>query len=176
MKTGELTDIVVSLRLMNSVSPRVGRTHIHKFLYLAEGWRLLQPRHEFELYLHGPYSRELDSEIAALQGVGVILAEADPAGYGARHSLQEPYSSLEAIDLVGEDAARGLRALAQGMATKTVRSLEAIATAEYVRRTFGVSELPQVRDAVINLKPHLSKEEVERAILELDALRRDVGV
>ena len=104
MSESSFPAILTAIDVLNEHGSRVGRTHIHKFLFLAESWGLLPPAHRFSLYLHGPYSRDLDGELLALRAAGLVVASPDAAGYGAQYAVS-PEHAQSARENLGDAAA-----------------------------------------------------------------------
>lgn len=173
MSSSGFSYIVAAIDALGRFTDRVGRTHVQKLVFLAESWQVVPPLHSFTLYLHGPYSRELDGEILALRAAGIVSAKADPEGFGARYAVDRRYAS-EAQSLLSRPSLDGVRALAEALAPLKVKQLEALATSEFVRKR---SQLPDdgVRDRVRQLKPHLQGEEIERGIALAHELRARLG-
>lgn len=168
MSDGALPLVALVVRELRKASDRVGRTHIHKTIYLAQTWLQFPEQHQFSLYLHGPYSRDLDGEIQALEAVGIVSAQRDPSGYGARYDADETYAEY-AKSQTGLDEGRlaGLAIVAQELAPMPVRQLEALATAEFVRRSDPAPVDEEVVSAVLELKPHLRRDEVQSALRQV---------
>jgi uncharacterized protein YwgA len=176
MSTSSFPVVVYAIKVLTDRSQRVGRTHIHKYLFLAESWGLLPAAHRFSLYLHGPYSRELDGELLALRAGGMVQADPDPAGYGARFTVADMYVGMAADQLqLDAGSTLNLGKIANVIAPMSVRELEAVSTSEYVRRSSPGAPDEAVCRAVMSLKPHLPRDEVDAAILKLGSLREAVG-
>jgi uncharacterized protein YwgA len=170
-----LTDVLAAISILSHRSPRIGRTHIHKFLYLAEAWRILPATHTFTLYLHGPYSHDLDASLQALQAAGIVKAIPDAGGYGARYSLAAGFDKYPPTDWVDPPVLAKLELLASEIASKGVRELEAMATAELVRRRDESAEPDLIVGVVKALKPHLSQSEIEASLTKVTGLRESVA-
>ena len=176
MSESSFPAILTAIDVLNEHGSRVGRTHIHKFLFLAESWGLLPPAHRFSLYLHGPYSRDLDGELLALRAAGLVVASPDAAGYGAQYAVS-PEHAQSARENLGDAAADPrLEIIAKTLAPMVVRALEAISTGEFILQQEPNASNDQVITAVRALKPHLGEEEVQRALSMLGELRETARV
>lgn len=161
--------VALAIETLGAASQRTPRTHIHKLLYLAEKWGNLPSPHQFSLYLHGPYSREIDAEIQSLRAVGLVTAVPDPAGFGADYKVDVEYAKrAEQNGGLTSQQLSALRGLAQELGRQTVRHLEALTTCEFVESKQGSDS---VEGAVKRLKPHLSNEEIVAARKQLACLR-----
>lgn len=177
MKSQNFAAIALAVDAMSNHSSSVGRTHIHKFLFLAESWFRGMPSHEFTLYRYGPYSFDLDAELQALRSVGAIRADADPNGYGARYSVDGDQIELARTrGQLPEETTLGFERIAEWLATKPVRALEAVATAEFVRQARPTADDEVIVERVIELKPHLGSGEVQEALDEIQNARADLAL
>lgn len=167
--------VVAALAALNSHGDRIGRTHIHKLIYLAQTWSILPALHPFSLYLHGPYSRELDGELMALRAAGFVRATPDPSGYGSRYAANPSYVDAARRAIGSPQVLKRLDVVAATLAPLSVRMLEAISTAEYVRQSRRALNQAEQVAAVRELKPHLTVGEVEKAIETLDDLRAEAS-
>jgi uncharacterized protein YwgA len=129
-------------------------------VYLAQQFKITDGEHyTFRLYLHGPYSFELDQDLLLMEAFDVLAKAPDAQGYGARYSVP-PAKATEPV-LV----------LARALAKKNVRQLESIATSEYVISETGQFDARRVRE----IKPHLTEEEVAEANAYLERMRAEVS-
>lgn len=138
---------------------RPWRTHIQKLLYFSDAWAVV-PLHPYSFVIHrfGPYSFDLDHDIADMRAFGALIRIWAASGMGATYEVSDaaeaPYRSK-------------LDALAEWLGPKGVRDLETLATVEFVR----VEGSANPNEDVVRLKPHISEGEVEAAIKELDEMR-----
>lgn len=167
--------ILLALKSMESADRRITRTHVQKFVFLAQRWLRLEPSHQYSFYLHGPYSRELDGEIAALQSVGLLEVNPDKAGYGAAYSVSPQYLPLIARLDDGSSAVQGLHQLGSSLGKMTARELEGLSTVEWVITERGSQDPDTVVAAVRALKPHLNDHEVRKAIEDRERLKADMA-
>ena len=139
------------------------RTHIQKLVYLACSWGIVpeQP-YEFVIHQFGPYSYGLDRNISEMEAFGVVQRRWGEQGRGSHYSISDaefaPY-------------AQHLRGLAEWLGPKGVKDLEVLATVDFVRQ-HPAADIP---DAVRHLKPHISRDAVENALVELDSKRELLG-
>lgn len=172
MKIQHFAVIALAINALSNYTERVGRTHIQKFLFLAENWFLDMSHHTFEMYRYGPYSFDLDGEVQALRSVGVIDMEPSASGYGARYSIDSGQVTT-AVNKGGipQGDQRKIKELAKWIAPKRVRELEAIGTAEFIARSRPNTHDDEVIKRVIEIKPHLERREVQGAVRELNEMR-----
>ena len=136
------------------------RTRVQKLLFFAEEWGDLATKpYEFVIHRFGPYSFDLDRDIAEMQGFGV-LERKSVYRLGASYSTSGETTFLH-----------NFKPFADWLGNKTVQELEVLATVEFVQNR---SREP-VTDEVVRLKPHVSREAVENAIRELESMRPKLG-
>lgn len=158
--TSRQSELALSaIAALNDVGRGESRTHIHKLLFFAQRWGIVDETFPYSLYLHGPYSYDLDQELLELEAFERVQKFRDPAGYGARYKVD------------GIEVMEQLKRLAQWLGPKSTRSLEALATAEYVDEADASRCLAAVRE----VKPHLTEAEVRAAVDEVRQRRREFG-
>lgn len=136
------------------------RTHIQKLLYFAVSWSVVPVKpYKFVIHQFGPYSYGLDRDIAHMEAFGMIEREWGEQGFGSHFSITDqqhaPHSEV-------------LRELAEWLGPKRVKDLEVLATIEFVRSQGSTD----VSEDVLRLKPHISRDAVEKAHEELDSKRQ----
>ena len=142
---------------------RAWRTHIQKLVYLACSWSIVREKpYEFVIHQFGPYSYGLDRNISEMEAFGVVQRRWGEQGRGSHYSISEAQFAPYTQDL---------RGLADWLGSKSVKDLEVLATVEFVRRQ-GAAD---ISDAVRRLKPHISRDAVEHARVELDSQRALLG-
>lgn len=164
--------IVTAICLLDQGSGKgTTRTHIQKFVFLAEKWGLFPAAHRFSLYLHGPYSRDLDGEIMALCAASMVRDMRDSSGFGATYRVSPELAAAAGKFFAGKLGP--LETLAESLAPKSSRGLEAIATSEYVRASSLNPD--QVKQRVKEIKPHLTPQEIDGAYDEAVRLRQTLA-
>ncbi len=160
--------IMVSLiRKMKEKGSWTGETHIQKCTYFLEEFLRVPLNFNFILYKHGPFSFDLRDELTALRADNFI--EMEPRRpFGASFMPGKVAEVLETkysndIDKHKEQ----INFIVEKLANKSVKELERVATALYVKKNEDVSKddmVGQIRE----LKPHISKELAKQAVEELN--------
>jgi uncharacterized protein YwgA len=151
------------------------RTQLHKAAYLLEGIAKVQHGFPFALYLHGPYSYELDAALSELSAIGWLRADHDASGFGARYSLTErAREQLPRYEARWRRYGPVMGAIGKEVLPRGVADLELLATAWYV-----IQELPEApSDARVQrlraLKPHFSEERVRQGLDDVSKLAERV--
>jgi hypothetical protein len=154
-----------------------GRAHVQKTLFAFQALCAPPPelRLVYQLYRHGPYSFQLDADLAEMEVYGALRREERPP-YGPRYVLAPGAAAL--LERYGGSVPQflpNLRFAAAELGNKTARELEALCTAIYVAgepgaAADGAARLGRVRA----LKPHLSENEIRVAQEEHARLRAAV--
>jgi uncharacterized protein YwgA len=150
-----LTAIV---RGLNEAGAASTRTQIQKLTYLLSRWSEREVPYSFVLHLHGPYSFDLDRDIAGLEAFRLVAREDIPGTLGGR------YFATKGQDATLDDE---IRHLARWLGGKSSRELEALATCEYA----WTADPDKTSAKVHAIKPHLSPGEIASAYAELAEAR-----
>ncbi len=144
-----------------------GETHIQKATYFLKTMLGTDLGHEFILYKHGPYSFDLNEELGHLRADN-LLQVVPKYPYGPRILPGEGWADLKENypETLGRYANQ-IAFLGKWLGNKGVAELERLATALYVTKELEIA--PDQRVTKIHeLKPHVSLEEAEMALSELD--------
>ena len=144
-----------------------GRTHVQKTLFLVQAAGRVRVPHEFILYKHGPYSFEVDQELAAMQSYEAISSNQLVEGYGPtlrpgrnRDLLRKMAGSKQAAD-------REIERVARFVDGRNVADLERLATAAWVLKKEKVRNHENAAARVHELKPHIPVESAKSALSEV---------
>jgi uncharacterized protein YwgA len=148
-----------------------GETHLQKAAYLLAELRGVDFDFDFILYKHGPFSFELRDELASMRAEGLLESFSPSPRYGPQLRVTERGQQLansfeKTMDRYGES----LDWIADKLGGRGVMELEKLATAMWMtRRNPGDSRAARA-EALHNVKPHISTNEAERAVAEIDQL------
>lgn len=138
-----------------------GRIHIHKLLFFVKAANLAEPPFEFELYHYGPYSFDLDSQIADLEMYGQLDRVFTRPGYGPQYSVvDEDHPYLETPN------ANAIHRVAEFFGPRSGKDLELLATALWALKIEGLSGDKLVQ-RVLELKPHFDNSQIKAAETEV---------
>ncbi len=147
-----------------------GKTHIQKTLYLFQ-MLFEEPAddgYRYILYRHGPYSFELDEDLAEMEFVGMIRRIARPP-YGPQYQVEATAMSewMKRLALKPDPKGVELAYAARTISRRSVRELEALATIAYVESKLDSQSDQELKASILyrvgELKPHLTGTELERA-------------
>ena len=127
-----VVDLVKRLRKQGSWC---GETHLQKALFILQDISKSNFGYKYIIYKHGPYSFELNSELAAMRAANILEFQFPKDGYGP--SIQATTFGARIYDTNKENIEKYLgvnQFLAEWFATSDVRHLEKVATAYYVTK------------------------------------------
>ncbi len=154
-----------------------GETHLQKAMYILQDLSKSNFGYKYVIYKHGPYSFELNNELAAMRSANIFEFQFPKEGYGPSIVATK---FGERVYEVNEENIRAyapvVEFLANWFATSDVRHLEKVATAYFV--TLKNPRVPASERAkkLNSLKPHvdiLSAEEAVRIVDEKRVQARD---
>ena len=156
------------VRTMRDEGSWTGETQIQKSVMFLQELLDVPVGYDFVLYLHGPFSFELRSELTLMR-VRLYLDVEPRAHYGASFTLGRrgekvnpiPSEYQHAIDFVAKEVSRN-----------DVRSLERLSTAYFLQIGDESSDASAIAAEINRLKPHISIGQALRAIEEVDELRQ----
>lgn len=154
--------VTETVRVLRGANSWTGRIHIHKALVLGELLGLLDTPFEFEIYRYGPYSFDLDSEIAEMETSGLLTKDYVQPNYGPKYSNSSLAADL--IDKLDDDARARLLRIASQIGSWRSQDLELVSTCLWVQRREGVTSSPDVVKRVQALKPHYDGAQIEQGI------------
>jgi len=143
-----------------------GETHIQKASYLIQHLSG-EETFSFILYKHGPFSFDLRDDLENMRAYDLIQYQIMPVGYGARIILNTP----NAAKLTGElssDCNASIEKTVNEIGNANVAELERLATALYFTRHGPKGD--QRVDAIVEVKPHISRTDAASAVHRIDQL------
>ena len=167
--------IVELVRRLNETASRTGSTHVQKCTFFLQFLFRLPLGYSFVIYHYGPYSFDLEDELAILRWRGLLTVEPDREGYGVHYRLGPAVSDLQAG--LPEDEVGAVRLAVDYLGRRPVRTLELLATTYYLYKGLDgkTRTREQAVDAVLALKPHFTEAEVQSALQEIARIEEAVG-
>lgn len=160
--------IISLIRKMNEKDSWTGETHIQKCTYFLENFLNIPMNYNFILYKHGPFSFDLRDELSSMRADNFI--EMQPRiPYGATFLPGNYASVLETkfVNTIQEYKDR-TDFIVEKLASKSVKELECVATALYVKKNEKLEDDLKVVNRIIELKPHITRPLAEEAVKELN--------
>jgi len=150
-----------------------GETHIQKSVYFLKELLNVPLGVDFVLYRYGPYSFELDEQLARLMADGVFEEQLMQYPYGPKivHGAMAK-QVLTRFPKMKEQYASQISFVAECFGKSNVSELERIATALFVTKDGVTSKDVDSRaKRLIELKPHISIENAKAAVEKIDAMK-----
>lgn len=150
-----------------------GETHLQKAMYIVQDLSKASFGYKFVIYKHGPYSFELNNELAAMRSSNILEFQFPREGYGP--SIV-PTKFGERVLSINEENVReympAIEFLADWFANSDVRQLEKVATAYFL--TTKNPRVPPIERArrLHLLKPHVDIHAAEEAMRIVDEKRK----
>jgi uncharacterized protein YwgA len=166
-----LVDLVKRLRQKGSWC---GETHLQKALYILQDLTKSNFGYKFVLYKHGPYSFDLNAELAAMREAGILEFQFPRGGYGpsiAATTFGERVFEINRENI--EEFESVEQFLANWFAASDVRHLEKVATAYYVTKKNPRDPALVRAKKLSTLKPHVDINAAEEAVRIVDEKRQE---
>ena len=155
---------------MRSKGSWAGETQIQKSVMFLQKLLNVPLGYDFVLYLHGPFSFELRSELTLMR-VRLYLDVEPRAHYGASFTLGRRGEETVKTKPIPPEYQRAIEFVAKEISWNDVRSLEQLSTAYFLQDSDLSLEREDVATEMNRLKPHISVEQARRAVDSVDDLR-----
>lgn len=150
-----------------------GETHLQKALYILQDMSKSSFGYKFVIYKHGPYSFELNNELAAMRAANILEFVFPREGYGPRIVTT---AFGDRVLQANEENIRGFEPLidflSDWFATSDVRHLERVATAYYITQKNPRAPALSRAQKLNSLKPHVDIHAAEEAVRIVDEKRK----
>ena len=148
-----------------------GETHLQKAAYFLEELANVPLGLGFILYKHGPFSFELRDEITAMRADGLIHMRLQPYPYGPSLLTTDNGRRLQKRwpKTLGKHA-DSIAFVAEHLGNLGVAELERLATALYITKKHPGESVEFRARRLHELKPHVSLEEAQSAVKEVDRM------
>jgi hypothetical protein len=148
-----------------------GETHVQKAAYLLSELLDVSFGFDFILYKHGPFSFELRDELTLMQAEGLLRSYSPNPRYGPQLLVTARGERLEhSFSKTMRRYGPSLDWIAGELGNRGVMDLERLATTMWMTRQSPNDSVADRAEAVIRVKPHISKNEAELAVEEIDRL------
>ena len=157
------------VRTMRDEGSWAGETQIQKSVMFLQELLDVPIGYDFVLYLHGPFSFELRSDLALMRILFYLDVE-PRAHYGPSFTLGQRGEQVKPVPSKYQSA---IDFVAQQISGNNVRSLERIATAFFLQNNDPSLRNPRkIATEMHRLKPHISIEQALRAIEQVNKIQR----
>lgn len=159
---------------MKQADSWTGETHIQKTIYFLQKLFNVPISYKYIFYKHGPFSFSLRDELNELRAEKFLnLKSRNP--YGSTFLLGEHSKILK--EKYGEKVKnyeKEMNCVAEKISIKSVRVLEKLSTALYVYKEENIKDREKIIEKIIELKPHIKKEEAGEAVKEFFDFKKEI--
>ncbi|MDA1258091.1 MAG: hypothetical protein O3C10_09675 [Chloroflexi bacterium] len=147
-----------------------GETHLQKSVYFGQEIGGLPTSFGFVLYKHGPYSFQLHDALTTMRVDGLLtVVPKDP--YGPSFKLgSNSARAIRRFPKTLRTHRKILEFVSKTLSVRGVAELERLATALFVYRDDEKASVEDRVTAIVDLKPHISRESAMTAVSEVDAI------
>ena len=146
----------------------VNKTQMQKLGYFVQQYLDVPAKYQFRMYHYGPYSEELETDMARLRFTGYIDIEPDPQGYGfhitSSDSPREEWKSLI------EPHSQMINTVVETFGSRSTNELELAATIHFVKNLMSDRPTDEVLERVKGLKPKFHEVYIRQIHDELEQL------
>ncbi len=157
--------ILAAIEGLRTAGNWTGRTHVQKTLFLANATIAPEMPFEFVLYKHGPYSFDVDSELAQMESYGAVVV-VPQRPYGPTLKTGDGAKFPRKLGGVTEASLLKVKAVARFVDERSVFALEALATAVWIRVKEDLNDTSTVTTRLRELKPHLSETDAATGVAD----------
>jgi uncharacterized protein YwgA len=151
-----------------------GETMIQKSVFFMQELLNVPLGFDFQLYIYGPFSFELQRHLASMMADDMITVR--PMEYGATFEPGEQLGFLErhAARAIGTHR-NAVDFVVKNLAGRGVKQLERLATALYFTVTTDDTSIEGRATWIREVKPHISADEARKAVEEVDRWRAELA-
>jgi hypothetical protein len=149
-----------------------GETHLQKALFILQDLSKSNFSYKFVIYKHGPYSFDLNNELAAMRASNIIEFQFPKEGYGP--SIAPTEFGEKVLDVNCENVRSFFTPvdfIADWFSSRDVRYLEKVATAYFITAKNPRVPTSERAKKLHSLKPHVDIAAAEEALSIVDAKR-----
>lgn len=161
--------IVELVRRLNESDSWTGSTHLQKCIFFFQYLFKVPMGYRFVIYHYGPFSFELDEELALLRIRGWLEISPEP-GYGVHYRPGKEAPNIESGTVCNHEDE--LNIVARLLGGLSVKQVELLATTYYVVNGLDGRErdLNTAFQKIHQLKPHFKEGEIEEGYRQLEEL------
>ena len=151
--------ILLVLNCLKEHGSWAGKTHLIKTLYLLKALSKQKIPFDFILYKHGPYSFDIEDELAVMKSYSAIASDTIINGYGESLIPGSNSSITEKRVKMDKKTKYEIQEICKLVGTKNVRELECLATITWIIKNDKIKDQQDVFNKLNYYKPHISDEE-----------------
>ena len=164
--------VVETIARLKAHGSWAGETHVQKSLFFLKNLLDVPFDYNFVLYKHGPYSFDLHHDVGKMRAYSFLDLE-PRMPYGPSFAQGDMAKQMLArFDTTVRQYRDAIEFVAMNLGEANVRELERYATALYVKLEYPNTSPVQLANTMIELKPHITKEEAAVAIQYVEDLAK----
>lgn len=136
-----------------------GKIKLQKLVYLLQEAKGVPLGYSYRLHHYGPFSVELENDVADLMSKGYVKVTADPGGYG--YHVQVEDEAPHNVDELAGQYIPDVQALFDAFGKRDRPTLELMATIHFVNSILGCPGKGRLTQEVKLLKPQFSQDYIE---------------
>lgn len=151
-----------------------GETMVQKSVFFLQKLLNVPLDFDFQLYIYGPFSFELQRHLAAMMADDMLTLR--PLEYGSTFEVGEQVRYLERhVAKTISQHASAVDFVVEHLAGRGVKQLERLATALYFTVTDDDLSVEGRAAKIRAVKPHISDEEARKAVEDVDCWRMELA-
>lgn len=164
-KTPQAVRLALVYEVVNQLK-ETGKIRIQKLMYFLQEIFDAPTNYSFRMHHYGPYSQELETDLARLRSSGYLSVKQDSQGYGYHVCVEDkPEDSWsEFIDPYRS----GLESVIELLGSKQTSQLELMATLHFANKISNYPSQQKLIEIVHGLKPKFSEIAIEQCRIELE--------
>ena len=151
-----------------------GETMVQKSVFVMQELLKVPLGFDFQLYIYGPYSFELQHHLGSMMADDMIAVQ--PTEYGATFEPGDQIGYLETHTAKTIAANRNaVEFVVKHLAGRGVKHLERVATALFFTVTTNDASVEGRATKIREVKPHITAEEAQKAVEEVDRWLKELA-
>jgi len=145
---------------------RLGKIRLQKLIYFLQEAKRVPLGYSFRLHHYGPYSVDLEDDVAELTLKGYVKVTANASGYG--YDVEAESEAPDGADVHVAQYMGVLRDLCDDFGKKERAALELMATIHFVNSILGPPGKGRLTQEVKLLKPQFTQDYIESMAQEME--------
>jgi uncharacterized protein YwgA len=177
MKLNDLQRSAIVATLVKECRSRdafCGETMVQKSVFFLQELLNVPLAFDFQLYIYGPFSFELQRHVSSMMADDMITVRAQQYGSTFEAGEQIAYLEKHSAQTIAEYR-DPIAFVVNHLANRGVKQLERVATALYFTVTTGDTSVDERAAKICEVKPHITPDDARKALEEIDSWRRELA-
>ncbi|HYM62046.1 MAG TPA: hypothetical protein VEZ11_14285 [Thermoanaerobaculia bacterium] len=149
-----------------------GETLVQKSVYLLQELLGVPLGFDYQLYIYGPFSFELQRHLASMMADDMIAVRPTESGATFEPAAQTAYLETHVSKTIAANR-RAIEFAVRHLAGRGVKQLERLATALYFTVSANDPTVDGRAAMIRQVKPHISADEARKAVEQIDQWREE---